>query len=109
MDIATVTAFLALAVQYQAKRDIDPHAARAIADELTRQIVSQPPPRIALSFELELERIVPLQFAAEMQSTSVDTLEREDARRVARGDASQMIDLSARRKGMRMKHALKLV
>ena len=57
---------------------------------------------------LELERIVPLAFAAEAQSTSEDTLKREDARRVARGEPSHIVDLSARRKGMRLRHALKL-
>jgi hypothetical protein len=58
--------------------------------------------------EAELLRIVPLSFAAEVQSTSVDTIEREDARRVAHGEPTQIVDLSPRRKGMRLKHALRL-
>jgi hypothetical protein len=63
---------------------------------------------LALSRELELEQIVPLPLAAQLQSTSTDTIEREDRQRVARGEPSQILNLSPRRRGMRLKHALKL-
>jgi hypothetical protein len=53
---------------------------------------------IKLSPELELERIVPLQQAAELQSTSVDTLKRRHR--------DKIIKLSPRRLGMKLKHAL---
>lgn len=64
---------------------------------------------VTLPQSLELEQIVPLPMAAEVSSLSVDTIEREDAERVARGEPSHILALSARRKGMRLKHALKLV
>jgi hypothetical protein len=57
---------------------------------------------------LELESIRPLQECARLQGTSVDTIVRDDARRVARGEKSRIVDLSMRRKGMRVKHALRL-
>jgi hypothetical protein len=57
---------------------------------------------------LELESIWPLKKCAELRSDSVDTLKREDQKRVARGEPSQIVRLSARRRGMRLKHALKL-
>jgi hypothetical protein len=57
---------------------------------------------------LELESIRPLQECARLQSTSVDTIIREDAKRVARGEKSRIVRLSERRQGMRLKHALNL-
>jgi hypothetical protein len=54
--------------------------------------------RIKLSPELELERIVPLQQAAELQGTSVDTIKRRHR--------DKIIELSPRRLGMKLKHAL---
>jgi hypothetical protein len=56
--------------------------------------------RIKLSPELELERIVPLQEAAQLQSTSVDTIKRRHQ--------DKIIQLSPRRNGMRLRHALML-
>jgi hypothetical protein len=58
---------------------------------------------------IELERILSLQDAAKLRSDSVDNIKREDKKRVARGEASQIIRLSERRLGMRLKHALMLV
>lgn len=40
---------------------------------------------------LELESIRPLQECARLQSTSVDTIIREDAKRVARGEKSRIV------------------
>jgi hypothetical protein len=108
VDQIPSASFYPLAIAFQAKCEIDPAAALAIADQLTQQIIDTPPARVPLSLELELERIVSLQFAAEIQGTSIDTIEREDAERVARGEPSQIIQLSTRRKGVRIKHALKL-
>jgi hypothetical protein len=56
--------------------------------------------RISLSRELELERIIPLEQAAELRSTSVDTLKRRHA--------DKIMALSPRRLGMRLRHALML-
>jgi hypothetical protein len=53
---------------------------------------------IKLSPELELERIVPLQEAAKLQSTSVDTIKRRHR--------DKIIELSPRRLGMKLKDAL---
>lgn len=113
MDVHSTTAFLPLALGYLALRGSrnkgdDLELALALADKLATQIVDNPPPHVPLSTELELERIVSLGFAAEVQSTSPDTIEREDRRRVADGEPSQIIILSTRRKGMRLKHALRL-
>jgi hypothetical protein len=57
---------------------------------------------------LELESVKPIAFCAELQGTSEDTIRHDDARRVARGEPSQIVRLSDRRIGMRLKHALKL-
>jgi hypothetical protein len=100
-----------LAFAYLAKRKTDPTDTTSVlklSDELAERVIEQraAPALPQLSPELQLECIVPLSVAAAVQSTSVDTIEREDARRVARGEPSQIIDLSARRKGMRLKHAL---
>jgi hypothetical protein len=53
-----------------------------------------------LSPELELERILSLKQAAELQSTSIDTLKRRHAGKIIR--------LSPRRKGIRLRDALML-
>jgi hypothetical protein len=110
MSAETAAFVAALATAYRNKRESDPIAALAVADEMIAQIdrVTRPPPHAPLSREAELESFVPLDLAAALQGVSRDTLEREDARRVARGEPSQIIDLSARRKGMRLKHALRL-
>ena len=100
---------LKLAVAYRAKREIDPTLAVTLADQLAQLVIESPPARLPLSLEVELERIVPIAIAADLQGTSPDTIEREDERRIARGEPSQLIALSARRKGIRLKHALKLV
>lgn len=55
---------------------------------------------VTLSRELELERIVPLDQAAELSTLSQDTLEREHA--------DKIITLSPRRRGMRLRDALLL-
>lgn len=49
---------------------------------------------------LELERIVTLEQAADLRGTSIDSLKRHDA--------AHIIELSPRRRGMRLKHALKI-
>jgi hypothetical protein len=51
-----------------------------------------------LNFDLELERIVSLQRAAELQGLSVDTIKRRQADKIIR--------LSPRRCGMRLRDAL---
>ena len=56
--------------------------------------------RIQLSPEIELERIVPLEQAAEVEPLSPDTLKRRYPDR--------LVKLSPRRLGMRLKHALLL-
>ena len=99
---------VSLALQFLAKRDGDPAIALELAGQLARQVIDGPPPPVSLSWQAELERILSLPVAAELQSTSVDTLLREDQRRVARGEASQIVHLSERRNGMRLKHALRL-
>lgn len=111
MDAIPTIGFLPLALGFMAVRSSqgnDPALALALADKLAQQILEAPPPRVMLSPTLELETIVPLDFAAQLQSTSIDTLERENQRRIAKGEPSQIIPLSARRKGMRIKHALRL-
>jgi hypothetical protein len=50
--------------------------------------------------QIELERIVPLSEAARLSSLSPDTLKRKFA--------DKIVQLSARREGMRVKHALML-
>jgi hypothetical protein len=57
---------------------------------------------------IELESIRPLAECAKLRGDSTDTIVREDKRRVARGEPSQIVRLSERRVGMRLKHALKL-
>lgn len=59
-----------------------------------------PAPHIQLSRELELERIVPLEEAEKLSSLSRDTIKRRYA--------NKLIELSPRRLGMRVKHALML-
>jgi hypothetical protein len=54
----------------------------------------------------ELMRIAPLTEAARLRGTSKDTLVRDDQRRVAEGKPSRIVDLSLRRRGMRIIHAL---
>src|SRR5262245_55711518 len=111
MDAASTTAFLPVALSYLALRgsgNKNPTHALTLADKLAQAIVAEPPARVPLSLELELERIITIEFAAELQSTSPDTILRRDADRVAAGQPSQIIQLSTRRKGMRVKHALLL-
>ena len=113
MDAPSTLAFLPLALSYVALRGSrnqgdDLTLALALADKLAQRIIDNPPPRTPLSPRLEIEMIIPLAFAAELQSTSVDTLMREDQRRVANGEPSQIVDLSPRRRGMRVRHALRL-
>jgi glyoxylate carboligase len=111
MDASSTTAFLPFALSYLALRagnNADLAPALALADKLAQEIVAAPPARVPLSLELELERIVTIEFGAELQSVSPDTIERRDADRVAAGQPSQIIQLSTRRKGMRLKHALLL-
>jgi hypothetical protein len=55
---------------------------------------------------LELESFVPLPEVARLRSTSIDTLKREDEKNPP--DQKKIKQLSARRKGMRLKHALML-
>jgi len=70
--------------------------------------VPAPTNRVPLSRDIELERIIPLSQAAELRSDSEDTIRREDAARIARGEPSQIIRLSVRRVGMRLRDALML-
>jgi hypothetical protein len=49
---------------------------------------------------VELERVIPLPEAARLLSVSVDTLKRRYAHLI--------INLSPRRRGMRLKHALRI-
>jgi hypothetical protein len=111
MDVVSTLAFFPLAMSYltlRAGNGDDPTPALALADKLAQQIVASPPAHVPLSLELELERIITIEFAAELQSVSPDTIERRDVDRVAAGQPSQIIQLSTRRKGMRLKHALRL-
>jgi hypothetical protein len=111
MGAVSTLAFFPLALSYitlRAGNRDDPAAALALADKLAQQIVSAPPAHVPFSLELELERIITIEFAAELQSVSPDTIARRDADRVAAGQPSQIIQLSTRRKGMRVKHALLL-
>jgi hypothetical protein len=57
---------------------------------------------------IELARVVSLSEAAKLQGSSVDTIKREDRRRVARGERSRIVRLSERRVGMRLRDALLL-
>jgi hypothetical protein len=54
----------------------------------------------------ELMRVAPLTEVARLRGTSTDTVIRDDQRRVARGERSRIIQLSLRRRGMRIIHAL---
>jgi hypothetical protein len=54
----------------------------------------------------ELMSFRPLSEVAQIQGVSEDTVQREDKRRVARGKPSRIVDMSERRKGMRLIHAL---
>jgi hypothetical protein len=108
MDATSITAFVPFALSYLALRgsgNENPALALALADKLALQIVAEPPAHAPLSVELEL---IPIEFAAELQSVSPDTIARRDADRIAAGQPSQIIQLSTRRKGMRVKHALLL-
>jgi hypothetical protein len=64
-------------------------------------------PAIELS-PLELLRIVPIEETARLRGTSIDSVIREDRRRVARGLPSQFVRVSERRVGLRLKDALRL-
>jgi hypothetical protein len=72
---------------------------------LTRYIKDHLPP---LPNDLLLECFIPLDLVAEVRNVSRDTVERDDAARVERGEASRIVQLSSRRAGMRIKHALLL-
>ena len=111
MDATSITAFVPFALSYLALRgsgNENPALALALADKLALQIVAEPPAHAPLSVELELERIIPIEFAAELQSVSPDTIGVTARDRIAAGQPSQIIQLSTRRKGMRVKHALLL-
>jgi hypothetical protein len=54
----------------------------------------------------ELMRVAPLTEVARLRGTSTDTVMRDDQRRVARGERSRILQLSLRRRGMRIIHAL---
>jgi hypothetical protein len=54
----------------------------------------------------ELMRVAPLTEVARLRGTSTDTVIRDDQRRVARGERSRILQLSLRRRGMRIIHAL---
>ena len=53
-------------------------------------------------------RIVPIEETARLRGTSIDSVIREDRRRVARGLPSQFVRVSERRVGLRLKDALRL-
>jgi hypothetical protein len=56
---------------------------------------------------LELMRVVSLDEAARLRGdVSTDTLIREDKQRVADGKRSRIVQLSPRRRGMRVVHAI---
>src|SRR5262245_61957471 len=99
---------VALAFEFLAKHAKDPKTALDLARKLAAAVVEGHSPKIPLSRAVELDRILTLDEAAAMQSTSPDTLLREDAKRVARGEPSQILQLSDRRRGMRLRHALRL-
>ena len=99
---------VSLALQFLATRETDPAGALALAGQLARKVLDSPPSEVCLSFHAELERILPIPLAAGLQATSVDTVMREDQRRIARGEPSRIVKLSERRRGMRLKHALRL-
>jgi hypothetical protein len=50
----------------------------------------------------DLLSLVPLTEAARRRGLSTDTLQREDDRRVARGERAHIVDVSERRKGVRL-------
>jgi hypothetical protein len=54
----------------------------------------------------ELMRVAPPTEVARLRGTSPDTVVRDDQRRVARGERSRIVQLSQRRRGMRVIHAL---
>jgi hypothetical protein len=54
----------------------------------------------------ELMRVAPLTEVARLRGTSTDTVIRDDQRRIARGERSRILQLSLRRRGMRIIHAL---
>lgn len=64
-------------------------------------------PAIELS-PLELLQIVPIEETARLRGTSINSVIREDRRRVARGLPSQFVRVSERRVGLRLKDALRL-
>ena len=99
---------VSLALQFLATRETDPAGALALAGQLARKVLDSPPSSVSLSFQAELERILPIPVAAGLQGTSIDTVLREDQRRIARGEPSRIVQLSERRHGMRLKHALRL-
>ena len=98
---------VSLALQFLATRETDPAGALALAGQLARKVLDSPPSEVCLSFHAELERILPIPLAAGLQGTSVDTVMREDQRRIARGEPSRIVQLSERRHGMRLKHVLR--
>jgi hypothetical protein len=54
----------------------------------------------------ELMRVAPLTEVARLRGTSTDTVIRDNERRVARGERSRIVQVSQRRRGMRVIHAL---
>lgn len=104
-----MSAPVVLAFDFLQARDRDPSRALAIAAELANRVIEGPAPKMMpLSREAELDRIVSLDEAAELQSSSRDSVIREDRARVAAGKPSRIIRLSDRRVGIRLRHALRL-
>jgi hypothetical protein len=75
----------------------------AVLMRLTAENQTMPAPtdnRVTLSRELELERVIPVGQAAELMGISEDTFRRKHA--------DKIIEVSDRRRGVRLKHALLL-
>jgi hypothetical protein len=79
--------------------------AREVALSGTVAVVAKPKTELS---PLELLRIITIEETARLRSTSIDSVIREDRRRVARGLPSQFVRVSERRVGLRLKDALRL-
>jgi len=71
--------------------------------------LSPPPPVDPLAYQQWLDEIVPLPEGARLRNISVPALKTAEKRRAKeRGEPNRIMELSARRRGIRRRHALLL-
>ncbi len=98
------------AIEGLALKERDPARALEIAAEICRDLIDAPrsAPLVELPLEVELLKVVDLATVAYLRGTHVASVVREDQRRIAEGKPSQILHVSDRRRGMRLRDALML-